>query len=339
MQAPTDVFVTHDQLFALGAQVEGPFSKLSPLAITDEQRQAAASDRVLNPDLVRDDGRLRTELVPAFQVLAHAKSFTSVAYLCNTYMLETAIYYPEAGSGLPPVSLSNTGEGFQLQSPSRKEGVLELLRQYFGDSLLRKIELETELPLMDMWMLLGVIDAGRRARLNSILAKEAGPPPPISVKDIHAGLEGSDPELQWLAPYFDDCLSLATLALGEVEAGVKRLTQHGMVSVSDDRVMPGPLVEELIEEFLLVNGHLRVRAAGLDRSGEVVTSDIRGIQGRAGTILVWSHDNASIDLVSLSPAQALVLVSSLVENPSAIVEEGAPPLAAGAPKAPPETLS
>jgi hypothetical protein len=338
MQAPINVFLTEEQMIALGAQVGGPFSKLSPLTIQNERQKAAAGVRVLNPDLVTDDGRMRPELVPAFQVLAKASSFASVAYICNDFVLEIATYYSDVGSGLPPVSLSNTGEGFQLQSPSGKEGILELLRQYIGDGLLRKIELEIDLPLMDMWMLFGVIDAGRRAKLNRILAKDTGQPKALSMKDIHAGLEGSDPDLQWLAPYFDDCLSLATPTLGEVEAGVNRLAKLGLVSVSGDSVLPGTLVVDLIEEFLLVNGHLRVRAAGLDRSDEAVTSDVRGIQGRAGSILVWSHDNASIDLINLSPAQALVLVSSLVENPGAIVEEGASPLAASIPTAPPETL-
>lgn len=338
MELPIDVFITEEQMFALGAQLGESQSKLSPLTPSTDRRRAASTARVLNTELVTAEGKLRSELLPAFQTLAHATAFTSVGYLSRSFIFEVATYYPDPTSGLPAVSLSNTGEGFQLQSPPISSGILEILRQYIGDGLLRDIELEIDLPMLEMWLFFGVIDAARRVAFDRILGDGADGAQNLTVQGIYDGLERVDSEMQWLAPYFDDCLSLAKPSMKEVESGIGRLAERGWLQVSDQNVILADMMEKLVDEFLLLNGHLRIRAAALDSRGEVASSDVRVIQGRSRLNFAWSHDQGSIDLLTLSSAQTLLLLSSMVEDPAAILEEGSLSSGAGATPAPPESV-
>jgi hypothetical protein len=338
MESPIDVFLTEEQMFALGAQLGESHSRLSPLTPTTDRRRAASTARVLNTELVTAEGKLRPDLVPAFQTLANASAFSSVGYLSRSLVLEVAAYYPDPTSGLPAVSLSNTGEGFQLQSPPISTGILEILRQHIGDSLLRDIELEIDLPILEIWLFFGVIDAARRAVFDRILGRGGESPRHLTLQEIYDGLEMVDNEMQWLAPYFDDCLSLAKPSMREVESGIGRLAEGGWVSISDQNVVLTDMMEKLVDEFLLLNGHLRIRAAALDSRGEAASSDVRVIQGRSRLNLAWSHDQGSIDLLTLSSAQTLLLLSSMVEDPASILDEGSLSSSAGVAPAPPESV-
>jgi len=64
------------------------------------------------------------------------------------------------------------------------------------------------------------------------------------------------PGLQWLAPYFDACLLLATPTQTEIGAGLKRLASKGLLTLSGTNYLPGELVQQMIAEFLIVDGHI-----------------------------------------------------------------------------------
>jgi len=340
MTSPTiDIQMTEQQMRSLGKQIELTRSKLSPLIATNEQQVEAAGGRVLNPDLVTPDGRIRPELASPFQVLATAQSFTMVGYVGRSLALEVAAYYPGATSSQEGVSLTNIGDTLQLQSPPIMESVLEILRQYIGDVLLRRVEFEVDLPLMEAWLLFGIVDVGRRRELNRILGHEGDASETLSVEEIHGALESPVPGTQWLAPYLNDCLSLASPTLGEVSAGLKRLTERGLAQITQSGLILGEVIQQIVAEFLLVDSYARVRAASLDSADEVLSTDMRAIQGRSGSIMVWSYDDASIHLIGVSPAQFMIMMSSLVENPGAILSGGSPlSTAAVAAPPPPEVL-
>ncbi len=333
-----DIQMTEPQMRALGRQIEVPRSKLSPLVLTDEKALKSAQERVLSPNLVSPDGQLRPELIPAFQTLASAKSFGLLSYVERGFALETAIYYPEANSTQGGVSLTSTSDSLQLQSPPVMDAVLEIVRQYTGESLLRRVEFEVDLSWIEAWLLFGATDVGRRKVLEGLLTGTGTDLEVMSIEEVHAVLKGDTAGLQWLAPYFNDCLSLSSPTPADTRKGLEQLAERELVQLSGSSLIVSELIRQIVTEFLLVDGHARVRSACIDAAGEALRTDVRAIKGRAGAMMVWSHDETSINLMGVSPAQFMILASSMVENPGDILVEGDEPLQPGARAMSPETL-
>lgn len=315
MAQMTKTFLTTQQFLALGSQIAGARSKLSPLSTGSAQQAVSARARVLNPELVTEDGHLRPELVPLFRTLDSAQSFCVVGYAGRGGSYEMASYYHGQAASPDGVSLTYLGDGLQMQSPPVENETFELMRQFVGDTLLKHVEIEMDLPILDAWLLFGVVDAGRRKALEGLLSEAGSAADELTAEEIHAGLESKKTGLQWLAPYFDACLSLATPTRKEIDTGLNRLISKGLLTLLGANYLPGELVQQLIAGFLLVDGHIRIRAAALDRAGEAVSTDVRAIQGRSGSILLWSHDASSVNLWGASPAQLLTLIGSLMQNP------------------------
>ncbi|MDO9028457.1 MAG: hypothetical protein Q7U68_06325, partial [Candidatus Roizmanbacteria bacterium] len=168
----TKLFLTTQQFFALGNQIDGARSKLSPLSTGSGQQAASARERVLNPELVTEAGQLRPELVSLFRMLASAQSFCVVGYAGRTGSYEMASYYSGQTASPEGVSLIYLGDGMQMQSPPVENETFELMRQFVGDTLLKHVEIEMDLPILDAWLLFGVVDAGRRKALERLLKDE-----------------------------------------------------------------------------------------------------------------------------------------------------------------------
>jgi len=164
-----DVFITKQQMLALGQQLNKPYSKLSPLYDDSPGQSSKAFGRVLNPQVVTSTGRLRSELVPAFKVLVNPQAFASIGYTGRSILLERGIYFPQVDSDQGGISLASTGEGLQLQRPPTMDSVVETLYELFGGMSLKYGDIDLDIPLLELWILFAAIDAGRRIVLEQML--------------------------------------------------------------------------------------------------------------------------------------------------------------------------
>jgi len=313
--ATVDINLTHQQLLALGKQLGLALGPLSPLKPKTTEQQALAKGRVLSPSLMGADGKLRPELIPSFHTLADPKAYALLAYLGRAFIVETAYYYPDAATSQGNISLTDTDEGLNLSSPGVKEGVFELLRQYVGETVLRPIDYEYNLPLMDAWVLFGVIDACRRKMLDAVLDHAYPPMVELSSAEVYAAINVKSNNMQWLSPYFAGCLSLAQISQSDTQIGLQNLARMGLLQVQDDKITPENTLSRIADEFLVLDGHLRLRSGMLKRD-QPEHVDMRAIQGRSGAIMFWSYDDQAIDLISFSPAQLMYVISSLIESPA-----------------------
>ena len=105
-----------------------------------------------------------------------------------------------------------------------------------------------------------------------------------------------------------------------------------------DTVIPARSVMQIADEFLLVDAYLRLRM-GMLEAGQPQHTDMRVVQGRSGAILYWVYDDQGVDLISLSPAQLMLILSSMIDNPAVhLSEAGASAKPSGIPSSPPERL-
>lgn len=335
MAAPAiDMYLTQQQLFALGNQSGMALGSLSPLKPKTAEQQAMAKERVLSPSLMGTDGKMRPELLPAFKALSNPQAYALLTYMTRSFLLETVYYYPDATTANGNVSLTDTDEGLKLSSPGVKEDVFELFGQYIGETLLRRTDYDFNLPLMDAWVLFGVVDSCRRKMLDAVLDYALLPNIEVSLDEIYSAISVESNNMQWFSPYFEDCLSLAQISYSDTQAGIQNLVDKGLVRLLGDTIIPADSVVRIADEFLVIDGHLRLRT-GMMKGDQPLHVDMRAIQGRSGSIMFWSYDDQAIDLLSLSPAQLMLILRSLIDSPAAyLAEEVALPKQSAAPPNP-----
>jgi len=317
-----DVFITKQQMLALGQQLNMSYSKLSPLYDDAPDQSPKEFGRVLNPQVVTSDGRLRPELVPAFQVLANPQAFASIGYSGRSMLLERGIYFHQVDSDQGGVSLAAMGDGFQLQIPPTMDSVVETLYEIFGGMSVKYGDIDLDIPFLELWILLAAVDAGRRIVLEQMLEMSADDQPiTLTLEAINAALLANQSGSQWLAPYFAECLSLMRPSEQEVTAGLMKLIEQKLLKTSGDKIQLSEQIEQMVYDFLLTDGHLRLRSAYLDQDGEITNTDFRAIQGRAGAIVLWSYDNSSAYLSSVSPAQLITILGKAVSNPKTFLND------------------
>ena len=276
----------------------------------------------VNPQVVTSDGHLRPELVPAFQVLASPQAFASIGYTGRSLLLERGVYFPRADLDQGGVSLASIGDGFQLESPPTMDRVVETLYELFGGMSVKYGDVDLDIPFLELWVLFAAIDAGRRIVLGQ-MSNTSAEDQPLSptMMDINAALVANQSGSQWFAPYFADCLSLMRPSKREVAAGLMRLIERRLLIVSRENIRFSEQIEQMVYDFLITDGHLRLRSAYLDPAGEIINTDFRAIQGRAGAILLWSFDSRSAYMSSVSPAQLITILGKAVSNPRTFLDE------------------
>jgi hypothetical protein len=228
-----------------------------------------------------------------------------------------------------------------VSSPGVKEDVFPLLTQYIGETLLRRTEFEFNLPLVDAWIFFGAVDACRRKMLTAVLEYSLLSEIEITLDEIYTAIQANSNNMQWFAPYFSGCLSLAQLSQKDTQMGIRSLIETGLLHLDGNKIKPANYVTRIADEFLVIDAHLRLRM-GMLQSGQPQHMDMRAIQGRSGAILYWVYDDQGIDLISLSPAQLMLIISTMIENPAAHLSEGGGvsnlSRPTGSPSSPPERL-
>lgn len=320
MNTPIRIQVTPNDLFLLKNSAGTALSPLSPAGVPVDSSRSSVG-QAMSPSLLGADGQFRPELLPTIQTLAYTTSYGMVTFIAEGLAFETAVYYPAANSASPLVGLSLMDEELLIESPPPLEGLLENTTQYVGDSLIRVSDLQLELNLLDGWVFFGALDAARRALLNQLLTNGSDQSITIAFEDVQRTLQPQEDEFQWLAPYYANCVDLQFASEADVHQGLQRLAQQGLWQTQGQTITLQPSFAQFAREFLIIDSFMRMQAAGLDTQGTPVSNTVRTIHGRSNAVLMWSHDEEGVSLWCVSPAQTMLILSTIMEAPSEIFSD------------------
>lgn len=324
--------LTTDQFYSLGSQVK-PLGSLSPLKPQTDVQKEKAGTRTVSPTLVDGSGKIRSELVPGFSILRNPSAYSYLVYSGRSHAVESTFYFGQTEAGPGSVGLSEKDGSLLLTAPGNQQEILETVRLFIGENLLRRLDYEYTFSISDAWVFFTLLDAGRQSLLQNHLEYQAQKPIELSRKQIYSALKTESSTPQWLAPYFATCLSLSKLPPADIDICLENLAGQDIININQNQISVPAALEVIVNEFLLTDGHLRLRSGVLSQDQPQFV-DIRAVQGRSGSILIWSYDQQTVDIFSLSPAELMVLISGLIGNPAAHLEEsstvqqfttGAPP--------------
>lgn len=320
MNTPIQVTVTPNDLFLLKNSAGAALSPLSPAGVPVSVEQASAGQAMSN-SLVGADGQFRPELLPAIQTLAYTPAYGMLTFIGEDMAFETAVYYPAPNAASPVVGLSLAGENLLIESPPPLEGLLENTAQYIGNSVIRVSDLRLTLNLFDGWVFFAALDTARRALLNRLITGDSGSSIAVSFEDIQRAMHSQEAEFQWLAPYYANCVGLQQSPESAVHESLQRLAQMGLWQMQGQTINFELSFAQLAREFLILDNFIRMQAAGLDAGGTPISNVVRTIHGRSNAVLMWSHDKEGISLWCVSPAQTMLILSTIMEAPSEIFSD------------------
>jgi len=304
MSEMTNVTMSAEELLAAGKTLGINFSPISPFWMEGGGSPPAA--------LMQNDA-LRPDLLPAFQTLAEARRMGACAYLCAEGLMDTSFYY--STDGKPSVSLSMTDDGVRLQAPAAIQGALLWLAEHAGDSLKRACGFEAQLSAVDAHVLFGLVDAARRKALAGIAGQAQNDPTRISLEELENALadthEDDDDELQWMAPHFAAGYELKSPETHALQKSLQQLVHKKYAVLEGKEVVLGDALTDLASVLLLVEGHLRLRTAEVDKSDKVRITEVKGVRGQGSALLLWTDDGKIVHLRGTSPAQALAIARDM----------------------------
>ena len=304
MSEAINLKMSKDALLAAGKLIEGPFSPLSPFQFGSDETGAEAPANLVSA------GKLRNEYNAAFQSLAKTARIGAAAYLSGNDLMDASFYYPADGGVI--VSLVLDDDGIRLQSPANPAALLSWLAERIGTSVLRKTAMDVNLTYDEARTFFAVLDAARRSTFAGMSGKGEGGSGQVSKTSVIEALLEENENMQWLAPHFAESYQMAALSALEAEQLLMRLAQKGFVMLKGDQVGLSEMLAALAENFLQVNGHLRLRNAELEKNGRIATTELRAVQGQGNAMMVWSDDGKGIHLISASPAQLMVIAQDIL---------------------------
>ncbi|MCJ7436026.1 MAG: hypothetical protein MUO77_21320 [Anaerolineales bacterium] len=323
MTSSLNVLVTRDELLYLSKRTAGQPTAISPFA---KMQNVEAVQRVPSAALANPDGSVRAEVTPALDTLTKAQSLGFVSYSGGEAGFEASVYYPAAGQ---PAALMVNQDGYRLQSPPYIADWITTLGQLVGESIVKSVEVEWELDIQEAWILFGIIDGARRQILKRLAENNRPETILIPVGEIAQNLKGENP--QWLAPYFAASHELPEMNESETLAILQTLAQKGLATIDGEKIKPSDKLIETASAFLTLEGHLRLQASVLNDEFTAANTLIWGVQGRGKAVLMWTSDKQGVSIFSVSPAQAMVIIGSVLEAPAAQFTDAALPKAPAAP--------
>jgi hypothetical protein len=329
---PIELRVTQEQLFALGSKLK-PLGELSPLLPRSDEQEKIAGSRIISPTLIGGGGEIQPEYLPTLQIMADPAAYVYLTYVGRAINLECTSYFSDPSGSSEEVSLAADEDSLVVNHPGIMKQMREILGQYIGETLIRSLDYEISLSLAEAWVFFAVLDASRIQILNTHLQYDTPASLQLTQKEVKQSVRSDSNSLQWLSPYFAQCLSLATLSSGDIQVALEKLKEGGLLEIDGDRILPGRILQGLAIEYLVTDGHFRLRSDVL-LDNEQLTTDLRAVQGRSGAIMVWSYDQGSIDLFGLSPAEFMLTVQGITENPSMHLD-GGPAVKAAPDRTPP----
>lgn len=310
MTVPINVLITRDELMSLGRQVGGQPTAISPFSKVDS---IDTTQRVPSAALVNAAGRIRADVLPAFNTLVSAQSLGLVAYSGENANFEASVYY-SVQNATQPAALLLSNDGIKLQSPPQITNWVNMLGQFIGESIVKPVEFELELDNLETWILFGVIDTVRRQIMKGLAENNNSESFLLSVKEIAENQK--DENLQWLSAYFAAANEFSEVNEAEILSSMQALAQKGLITFDNTQITPSEKLIEIAATFLTLEGHLRLQASTLDDENEIANTLIWGVQGRGNALLMWTPDENGVNIFSMSSAQAMIIIGSLLEAPA-----------------------
>ncbi|MEN6343519.1 MAG: zinc ribbon domain-containing protein [Methanospirillum sp.] len=298
-------------LGSLGTGGEGPLSPF--LAGEVRPPDTAEKERLHAGGVIVARGGAAARIRPTLGALANPAAAVAVRLSSGEEYYEHTAFL--SADGTRSVLLTTVGSEVLVRDPAPVEEILEGVRQYVGDSVLRAPRFEAELDPEEALALAAVVDLHRRALFGAYAGDTPFTRPILGPAKIAAAAESTTNGLQWLV----DVVKLVGGADRLTPAALDRLVRSGHLRKEKGGFALADEAALLAERLLVVESVLALEAVRAE-PGTTTLQRLNLLCLQAGI-----HDLLSIESVAgrlrfecLSGAAVLVYLRHLLTEPGAL---------------------
>lgn len=305
-----------DWMVGLGNLAGYPITSVSPFKMGKSTDLTANDLKELGGIGILDgSGKISIDYQPVIRTMALAQSFARVRLTGGEGVFEYVTYSSEGGCD--SFSLTTIPEGLEVRDPAPTAEIIEMLKQYTGDSMIRGSSFEAEINNAEAVVLAAIIDIERKAVLNALCGGTQYVPGVISMESLYQSMDSNSEDAQWLLAVVNGLIDSAP-ERPAIEKAVESLQIAGHLKRTDSGIKPGRKLEVLASRIPVIDKLLSLRS-GLDLgNGQVVQVGFVCIQAGVNDMLMIESLGGLIHFEAVSPALVLEYVSHFLYRPDVL---------------------
>ncbi len=306
-------------LKTLGNMVSVEQSKISPFNKGGDIDLTASEKEALNKSGVLDNaGKMVDNVYSSIEALATANAFGRVQFTSGLELFEYISYFSPKQSNA--VSITNSKDGLILRDPAPTEEIIDGLKQYTGESLVKKCELNIEISAEEALALAGIIDLSRKSFLSAIANGKELMLETYNIDAIYQSIAKGKEDTQWLAYVIKRVTGISEITTEMIEKALKSLSTSELVIGDNKGYKAGEKASTLANAILIINQLLTLDAGREADNGEVVKVGFTCLQAGLHEILSIDANGDQIRLEMISSAEMIEYVTHFMMDADALKE-------------------
>jgi hypothetical protein len=302
-----------EALKGLGSLIK-PQTVLSPFDVhgTLDQTQLAAHKQ---SGLLDSMARPSATFGPTLDTLAAPASFVQLRLQAGPEFFEHLAFF--SADSAHSVLLTTSGTDLVLSDPVSVPGLVDLVRQYVGTSVLRAPTFDTEIEYAAAVVLGAAIDLYRRAELRTLADQAEFTAPSFDAQAIEAAIAHTPEDLRWLVAMLQS-IRPGERANGSVGPMLEQLVAAGHLGRTGTRYYLTSKPALLAERLLVPDNLLMVSTGQLGPDGGVTVTQLLCLQAGLHDLLTIERCEGNVRFECLSAAALVEFVNQVLSHPNAV---------------------
>ena len=299
----------------------GKLNQASPLAPAAPPTDAPKEDTLRKLaeagflDASGDPTESTRELI---RILAEPEAFTGALYIDDgEYSIDIAVYCH--GGDKASVIGTEDGEFIIIKGSEPVDMTIELLRQYFGNSVFACFDIDERLEPIQLAALNAMLDLQRVANLKAILKGEyIAIPAAAAPKNLSDWINGTPEKHPSITAIFKQLMNFTPeVEEEELRKAMLSLEEMKLAVGIDNTFVLSEKTVPVAKAFTSFPAILSIGSGFTDDNGEIARLHIDFVRN-GGKIILWEPAGETIRVASISPLATVELASSLLSDPLAI---------------------
>jgi len=307
--------------FVLQPETLASFSQLvdyeiSPCSLFQYGESAGLSEaqlqELIRQDVLDNNGQISSNASRAIKTLATASRFARIRFASSGNAFEYINYYSKDTQTY--ASVTNRDNGFLVEDPSDSNEIITGIQNLMGSSVLKSFDFEVELPELEAYILMAVVDLNRQHKIEMVLSSSTEPPIAIGTDAILMWLQNVPNDAQWFSSVLKDLLKgQYVLSLNQIQPVLDQLEVKGYIKKTGSDYQLANQAEGFMNQFVFTENMLSL-FMGQANGEDVYQSGFIVVQAGVNDLLFIDSQDGVVQLEVISTTRLMSYLDQLVTH-------------------------
>ena len=275
--------------------------------LNEEQIQGLIRQNILDAN-----GQICDDKAHAIKTIGTADRFTRIRFAGSGTVFEYINYYSRITEAY--ASVTNKKDGFLVEQPVNPDEMIEGIQQLMGQSVLKSFEFETQLPELEAYVLMGIIDLNRQQRIEVLLNSSESELLRFGPEGVLIWTQNVPNDAQWFSSLLKDQLNAEyTLTLSQFQTIFDTLETKGLIEKQGTDYLLANQSIGFSNQFLFTENLISV-SMGQEEGEDVFRSGFMVVQAGVNDLLFIDSRDGEVQLEVLSSARLMEYLNQFVKE-------------------------